>query len=82
MSVQTTASRPAGKSAGAAAVGVILTLAIFVLIFLSFLVAPLLVLAAAFLAYAVMRPRADKGPASGPAAAPGRAAHGFGAGTT
>lgn len=80
MSVQTSASRPAGKSVGAAGVGLVVTLAIFVVVFLAFLIAPLLALGVAFLAYTVMRPRANRTQSSGPAAAPGQASHGFGAG--
>lgn len=81
MSVQTSASRPAGKSVGGAAVGVIVTLLIFVFVFLGFLIAPLLALAVAFLAYTVMRPRANRTESSGPSSATGTSAHGFGAGT-
>lgn len=83
MTVQTSGSRPAGKSAGAAAVGILLTLAIFVGVFLAFLIAPLLALLLAFLAYTVMRPRATSTTSSGPGspAGSGQAAHGFGAGT-
>lgn len=80
MSVQTSASRPAGKSVGAATVGLVVTLVVFVAVFLAFLVAPLLLLGVAFLGYTVMRPRADKKTASGPASASGVSNHGFGAG--
>ena len=80
MSVQTSASRPAGKSVGAAVVGLVVTLAVFVGVFLAFLVAPLLLLAVAFLGYTVMRPRADRHRATGPASASGVSTHGFGAG--
>ena len=79
MSVQTSASRPAGKSAGAAGVAVLVTLGIFVLVFLSFLIAPLLALGLAILVYAIMRPRSDKSPA-GSSSASGQTSHGFGAG--
>ncbi|WP_460810719.1 hypothetical protein [Nocardioides salsibiostraticola] len=81
MSVQTTASRPAVKSAGAGAVGVVVTLVGFVTIFLSFVIAPLLVLTAAFLVFAMLRPRQDKSEQSGTTTTPGRVAYGFGAGT-
>lgn len=80
MSVQTSASRPAGKSVGAAGVGLLVTLLIFVVAFLGFLIAPLLALGLAFVAYTVMRPRANRTESSGPSSAPGQAAHGFGAG--
>lgn len=81
MSVQTSASRPAGKSAGAATVGLLITLAIFVGVFLAFLIAPLILLGVAYLAYMIMRPRADKTTSSGPSQATGVASHGFGSGT-
>lgn len=60
MSVNAFSSRPAGKSIGAAGVGLLVTLLIFVLVFISFLIAPLLVLALAFVAYLVMRPRQSR----------------------
>ncbi|WP_296603116.1 hypothetical protein [Nocardioides sp.] len=86
-------SRPATKSVGAAVVGMVLTLAILVVAMLSFLIAPLVALGLAYLAYAVMRPRSTKkrtaepstpASASGHTESPGRAAHGaigFGSGT-
>lgn len=79
MSVQTSASRPAGKSVGAAAVGLVVTLAIFVAVFLAFLLAPLILLGVAFLGYMVVRPRSDKNHSSGPSGH-GQVNHGFGAG--
>ncbi|WP_370249220.1 hypothetical protein [Nocardioides sp.] len=83
MTVHVTSPRRAGKSSGAAIGGALLTLGMFVVLFLSFLIAPLLLLAAAYLAYLAMRPRANRGGA--PAAAPGTpaasgSAHGFGSG--
>lgn len=81
MSVQTTASRPAVKSAGAAAVGVVVTLVAFVTIFLSFVIAPLLVLTAAFLVFTMLRPRQAKAVGAGTPTTPGPVAYGFGAGT-
>jgi membrane protein implicated in regulation of membrane protease activity len=93
MSVQTSASRPAAKSIGAAFVDIVITLVILVVTFLAFLIAPLLALAVAYLVYAVMRPRNKKkaqqaaalggGGAAGGATPAGRpvSAHGFGAGT-
>jgi hypothetical protein len=83
MSVQASPSRPASKSVGAAFVDILLTLVILVVALLSFLIAPLLALAVAYLAYAVMRPRGKKAAAARGAAQPGSgaSAHGFGAGT-
>ena len=80
MSVQTSASRPAGKSVGAATVGLLLTLTIFVGVFLAFLIAPMILLGVAYLAYVVMRPRQDRTTSTGPAHATGMASHGFGSG--
>ena len=85
MSVQASPSRPASKSIGAAVVDIILTLAILVVVFLSFLIAPLLALAVAYLVYAVMRPRSKKkaAPATTAGGHPAQPVnpHGFGAGT-
>ena len=79
MSINAFSSRPVGKSVGAAGVGIIVTLAIFVVVFVAFLIAPLLLLGVAFLAYLVMRPRPARTDVVQPGdpAAPG----GFGAGT-
>lgn len=93
MSVQASSSRPAAKSVGAAFVDILLTLAILVVSFLAFLIAPLLALAVAYLIYAVMRPRNKRkaqqavARGGGGGAAGGRgtrpaAAHGFGAGAS
>jgi hypothetical protein len=81
MSVQTSASRPAGKSVGAATIGLLVTLLVFVGVFLAFLIAPLLLLAVAFVGYLVMRPRGGTSPAGGPGSSAGVSNHGFGAGT-
>lgn len=60
MSVNAFSSRPAGKSIGAAGVGLLTTLLIFVVVFVAFLIAPLLLLALALVAYFVMRPRQSR----------------------
>lgn len=52
-----TGARTGGKSVGSAVLGVLLTLGIFVLTFVGFLVAPLALLLVAFLVWTVMRPR-------------------------
>jgi hypothetical protein len=79
MSVPATPSRPTSKSVGAAGVGLIVTLAIFVVVFLTFLIAPLVALLLAFLGYTVMRSRGSRSQSTGPEQPP-PAAHGFGAG--
>lgn len=80
MSVQASPSRPATKSVGAAFVDLVLTLVILVVVFLTFLIAPLVALAVAYLGYTVLRPRANRPRTTGPGQ-PDKAAHGFGAGT-
>lgn len=67
MTVQTT-SRTGGKSVGSAVLGVLLTLGIFVLTFVGFLIAPLALLLVAFLVWTVMRPRQGGEQAAAPAA--------------
>lgn len=82
MAIQGAAARPARRSAGSAVLGALLTLAIFVLVFVGFLLAPLALLLVAFLVWTVMKTRQDSGgdaPAAG--AADASATHGFGAGT-
>ena len=82
MAIQGAAARPARRSAGSAVLGALLTLAIFVLVFVGFLLAPLALLLVAFLVWTVMKTRQDSGgdaPATGTADA--SATHGFGAGT-
>lgn len=69
-----------GKSLGAAAFGATFTLLGFAVVFMAFLVAPVIVLLVAYGIYAVMRSRGDKAkPASSPAGPP-VASHDFGAG--
>ncbi len=61
MSVQVSAPQPSSKSVGAAGVGVAMTLAIFVVVFVAFLVAPLLTLGLALVGYAALRARPQRG---------------------
>lgn len=83
MSVPTSPSRPAVKSIGAAFVDIMLTLVVLVVVILSFLIAPILALAVAYLVYLAMRPRGKKRAAGGSTSQPGTAVapHGFGAGS-
>lgn len=76
MTVQAAASRPAGKSAGAARLGALVQLVVFVVVVVAFLVVPLVALALAFLVYTVIRGR---GEAKRPAADAPRTS-GFGSG--
>lgn len=57
-------TRTGGKSVGSAVLGVLLTLGIFVLTFVGFLLAPLALLLAAFLVWTVVRPRQGSEPAA------------------
>jgi len=57
------------------------TLASFVVVFLAVLIAPLILLGVAFVAFMIRRPRSERTQSSGPVASSGTAAHGFGAGT-
>ncbi len=82
MSVQTTVSRPAGTSVGAAAIGLVATLALFVVTVLAFLIAPLVLFAVALVAYLILRPRNVRFPQSAPPAQPGGVPHDFGVGTS
>jgi hypothetical protein len=83
MPLQASPSRPAAKSIGAAFVDILLTLVILVVALLTFLIAPLVALGVAYLAYALMRPRGKKKAAAAAGSQPGTAtsSHGFGAGT-
>ncbi|HEU5038427.1 MAG TPA: hypothetical protein VFT70_15570 [Nocardioides sp.] len=81
MSVHASPSRPATKSVGRASVDIVLTLMIFVVVLLAFLIAPLLALAVAYLVYAIVRPRGKKKAAPGSPAPRAASSHGFGAGT-
>ena len=83
MAIQGAATRPAGRGAGSAVLGALLTLAIFVVVFVGFLLAPLALLLVAFLVWTVMKTRQGSdgcAPASGAATADGPSTHGFGAG--
>lgn len=80
MSVQAAPSRPGGKSAAGAGFGALLQLGIFIVVVVTFLAAPLLALAIAFLVYTVMRSRGEsKRSAAASTDAPVSAA-GFGSG--
>ena len=76
-------TRGSGKSVGAAVLGAVLPLLIFAAVFVSFLIAPLALLLVAFLAWTVMKPRQESGPAApaaGAASTEDDTSYGFGAG--
>ncbi len=81
MSVQTSASRLGGKTVGAAVLGLIVTLAVFVTVVVVFLLAPLVLFGLALVAYAVLRPRGATAAPRGPVPTSDVPAHDFGAGT-
>ncbi|ANH37162.1 hypothetical protein I601_0712 [Nocardioides dokdonensis FR1436] len=81
MAVQVSTARQ-GKSVGAGAVGVVVTLLVFVAVFIGFLLAPLVVLLLAFLAWSVAGARGERSapPAPGPRSTDEATLHGFGTG--
>ena len=81
MTMQANAPRPQRTSAAAAMLRVIVTLVMFLVVFITFLIAPLLALGIAFLVYLVARSRGSRSkPADGLATTPQASATGFGAG--
>lgn len=85
MSVQPSAARPTATPVGAAVLGLLLTLAAFVVTILAFVTVPLLLFAVALVAYLLLRPRGRRAstaatattsgpsaPAQEPTVAPGR----------
>lgn len=84
VTVQQPATGASSRSVGSAVLGVLLTLAIFVLVFVGFLLAPLALLLVAFLVWTVMRPRQggghDAGAGTGPTDEDRSRAAGFGSG--
>lgn len=86
MSVQPSAARPTATPVGVAVLGLLLTLAVFVVAVLAFVTVPLLLFAVALVAYLLLRPRGGRRP--GTATGPGTAGPGatgapgrFGSGT-
>ena len=59
MSISSSVPQVRTKSVGAAIGGLFATVAIFVVVFLAFLMAPLLLIGAALLAYVALRPRGE-----------------------
>lgn len=83
MALEVSAGGPDGKSVGSATIGIVVTLLVFVAVFIGFLIAPLLVLLLAFLGWSAARARGGGPSSSGDAAHVDdeAAAHGFGTGT-
>ncbi|MEN8704941.1 MAG: hypothetical protein ABF306_02280 [Nocardioides marinisabuli] len=83
MALQVSNGGPGGKSVGAATIGIVVTLLVFVAVFIGFLIAPLLVLLLAFLGWSAARARGERGSGPGSTAHTDdeAAAHGFGTGT-
>lgn len=65
MTVQAAAGPEGRRTSGAAGLGAVLQLGVFVVVVVIFLVAPLLALAVAFLVYTVLRGRGEAGRAGG-----------------
>ncbi|MEP9362298.1 hypothetical protein ABLE68_04970 [Nocardioides sp. CN2-186] len=81
MTIQANSPRPQRTSAAAAMLRVIVTLAMFLIVFITFLIAPLVALGLAFLVYLVARSRGSRSrPVDGVATTPQASATGFGAG--
>ena len=83
MNVHATPARPQRLSVGAAMLRVVISLLLFFLVFIPFLIAPLLALGAAFLVYVVLRSRGSRPrQVPGPGVPATTSAAGFGAGTS
>jgi heme/copper-type cytochrome/quinol oxidase subunit 2 len=82
MNVHAGTARPQRMSSGAAMLRVLLTLLLFFVVFIPFLIAPVLALVVGYLVYLVWRSRGSRqpAPASGPSTT--ASASGFGAGTS
>jgi len=82
MTLQATSPQAQNMSAGGAALRVIVTLLMFLVVFLSFLIAPLIALGIGFLCYVVWRSRGSRPASAGPGAGSGqqKPVSGFGAG--
>lgn len=80
MTVQAAAARPVGKTAGAAGLSAVWQLLRFVVVVVTFLIAPLLALLVAFLVYTVMRSRSEGKAAAASTDAPAATPAGFGSG--
>jgi hypothetical protein len=80
MTVQAAPTRPPARTSGGAGLGALLQLAIFVVVVVTFLAAPLLALGVAFLVYTVMRSRGESSRAGGAAADVPVSVTGFGSG--
>lgn len=78
MTMQATAPRPRSMSAGTAMLRVIITLAMFLVVFIAFLIAPLIALGLGYLVYLVWHSRGSR-PSSGGG---NQSATGFGAGAS
>lgn len=75
-------ARPQRMSTGAAAVRVVVTLAMFLAVFITFLIAPLVALGIGFLVYLALRSRGARPRPAAPAGETPPSASGFGAGAS
>ena len=82
MNVHATSARHERMSTGAAILRVLVTLSLFFLVFIPFLIAPLIALGAGFLIYYVGRSRGSRPRPASPGSPAAPSASGFGAGTS
>lgn len=84
MTLQATSPRPQSMSAGAAILRVIVTLLMFLCVFMAFLLAPLIALGLGFLVYVAWRSRGARSPSGGSGNGPRarKSVTGFGAGAS
>lgn len=80
MSGRTSVPRPPVVSAGAALLGLLVTLTVFAMMFLAFLLAPLLLFGAVLVAYPVIRPLLTPTSGNRPPVQRRSTTHRFGAG--
>lgn len=80
MSVPAASAQSQRMSVGAAMLRVLVTLVLFFIVFIPFLLAPLLTLAAGFLAYVVWRSRGSRSRSTAPGSTAAPSSSGFGAG--
>lgn len=82
MTLQATSPRPQSMSAGAAILRVIVTLLMFLVVFIAFLIAPLIALGIGFLCYLVWRSRGARASSGGTGSRQQKSVSGFGAGAS
>ena len=82
MTLQATSPRPQSMSAGAAVLRVVVTLLMFLVVFIAFLIAPLIALGLGYLCYLVWRSRGSRSSSGGAGPRQQQSVSGFGAGAS